>query len=64
VEAGAALRARSAVELGAVVRRTLTEPGLLTDLAKRMREIRRPGAARVITLALLERLADSPAARP
>jgi hypothetical protein len=52
------------VELGAVVRRTLTEPGLLTDLAKRMREIRRPGAARVITLALLERLADSPAARP
>ena len=64
VEAGAALRARSAVELGAVVRRTLTEPGLLTDLAKRMREIRRPGAARVITLALLERLAGSPAARP
>ena len=63
VEAGAALRARSAVELGAVVRRTLTEPGLLTDLAKRMREIRRPGAARVITLALLERLAGSPAAR-
>jgi processive 1,2-diacylglycerol beta-glucosyltransferase len=64
VEAGAALRARSAVELGAVVRRTLTEPGLLTDLAKRMREIRRPGAARVITVALLERLAGSPAARP
>ncbi len=64
VGAGAALRARSAVELGAVVRRTLTEPGLLTDLAKRMREIRRPGAARVITLALLERLAGSPAARP
>ncbi|HEV8532991.1 MAG TPA: glycosyltransferase [Methylomirabilota bacterium] len=64
VEAGAALRARSAAELGAVVRRTLTEPGLLTDLAKRMREIRRPGAARVITLALLERLAGSPVARP
>ncbi len=63
VEAGAALRARSALELGAAVRRTLTEPGLLTDLAKRMREIRRPGAARVITLALLERLAGSPAAR-
>jgi len=63
VQAGAALRARSAVELGAVVRRTLSEPGLLTDLAKRMREIRRPGAARVITLALLERLAGSPAAR-
>lgn len=64
VGAGGALRARSAVELAAVVRRTLTEPGLLTDLAKRMREIRRPGAARVITLALLERLAGSPAARP
>jgi processive 1,2-diacylglycerol beta-glucosyltransferase len=64
VAASAALSARTAEELGAVVSRTLTEPGLLADLAKRMREIRRPGAARVIAKALLERLAGAPGARP
>jgi processive 1,2-diacylglycerol beta-glucosyltransferase len=64
VAASAALSARTAEELGAVVSRTLTEPGLLADLAKRMREIRRPGAAGVIAKALLERLAGAPGARP
>jgi processive 1,2-diacylglycerol beta-glucosyltransferase len=64
VAASAALSARTAEMLGAVVSRTLTEPGLLADLAKRMREIRRPGAARVIAKALLERLAGAPGARP
>src|SRR5439155_886391 len=48
VAASAALSARSAEELGVVVTRSLTEPGLLDDLAKRMREIRRPGAARAV----------------
>lgn len=63
VAASAALSARSAEELGVVVTRSLTEPGLLDDLAKHMREIRRPGAARAVAEALLERLADAPAAR-
>jgi len=63
VAASAALSARSAEELGVVVTRSLTEPGLLDDLAKRMREIRRPGAARAVAQALLERLAGAPAAR-
>ncbi len=63
VAASAALSARSAEELRVVVTRSLTEPGLLDDLAKRMREIRRPGAARAVAEALLERLAFAPAAR-
>jgi processive 1,2-diacylglycerol beta-glucosyltransferase len=56
VEAGVALRARSARELASAVSRTLTEPGALKALSQRMGEIRRPLAARSVADALLRRL--------
>jgi processive 1,2-diacylglycerol beta-glucosyltransferase len=56
VEAGAALRARSALELTSVVSHALTAPGALKALSQRMGEIRRPAAAHAVVDALLERL--------
>lgn len=57
VEAGAALRARSARELASAVTYALAEPGALKALGQRLGEIRRPAAARAAADALLERLA-------
>jgi processive 1,2-diacylglycerol beta-glucosyltransferase len=56
VEAGAALRARSARELSSAVSHALAAPAALKALSQRMGEIRRPAAAHAVADALLERL--------
>jgi processive 1,2-diacylglycerol beta-glucosyltransferase len=56
VEAGGALRARSALELTSVLSHALAAPGALKALSQRMGEIRRPAAAHAVADALLERL--------
>jgi processive 1,2-diacylglycerol beta-glucosyltransferase len=56
VEAGAALRARSAAELSSAVDHALSDPSALKALGQRMGEIRRPATARAVADAVLKRL--------
>src|SRR5262245_30283798 len=56
LEAGVALRARSARKLSSAVSHALAAPGALKALSQRMGEIRRPAAAHAVADALLERL--------